>query len=530
MTFTEYLNLKKLEQQEKVDSQHFNENWELLDQAYKSILLKLVELEQKNVDLTPEVLAEIATYVKIELTAEQELALKGEKGDSYEITSLDYDEIAKLVELTAEQLAELKGEKGEQGIQGEKGETGEKGEKGEDGGAFANLTQEEKDSLKGEKGDKGEQGIQGEKGEDGGAFADLTQAEKDSLKGEKGEKGDTGEKGDPFTYADFTEEQLESLKGEPADFTEEQQALLAEIVDHNANKQDKLVNLEADTEILKESDKFFVQQDGEIKKIGGEAFANYIHSFATLPETGKDLDSYSWSEIYQIAQLGLGQDYFQIGDRKTFVSNRISTTVQIADFNKDIKDWETGQRANITFVLNDYVEATAAEVPCVLDKTVDFIANDVNMIVPLNQLRKGGDIYDSLFPEELKPLLTPVYKGDGWGSWDSRRSGIPDSCESFYLGAFEVYDSDGGVGTDFYTGESVSSNYGLFTSALANKNSTITNKTKQTILIRGGMSSQTGGVLALSSDTGAWYIASGVTVATTTNDLVRRLPVGFCMG
>lgn len=47
-------------------------------------------------------------------------------------------------------------------------------------------------SLKGEQGEQGIQGIQG-------------------IRGAKGEKGD---KGDAFTYADFTEEQLESLKGE----------------------------------------------------------------------------------------------------------------------------------------------------------------------------------------------------------------------------------------------------------------------------------------------------------------------------
>lgn len=32
--------------------------------------------------------------------------------------------------------------------------------------------------------------------------------------GEKGNAGETGAKGDPFTYADFTAEQLEALKGE----------------------------------------------------------------------------------------------------------------------------------------------------------------------------------------------------------------------------------------------------------------------------------------------------------------------------
>lgn len=63
--------------------------------------------------------------------------------------------------------------KGATGSQGEKGEKGDKGDKGE-------------------KGDKGDQGIQGE-------------------------TGATGSKGDPFTYNDFTPEQLAALKGEKGD-------------------------------------------------------------------------------------------------------------------------------------------------------------------------------------------------------------------------------------------------------------------------------------------------------------------------
>lgn len=35
----------------------------------------------------------------------------------------------------------------------------------------------------------------------------------DSLKGLQGPQGEPGLKGDPFTYADFTAEQLEGLKG-----------------------------------------------------------------------------------------------------------------------------------------------------------------------------------------------------------------------------------------------------------------------------------------------------------------------------
>lgn len=56
---------------------------------------------------------------------------------------------------------------------------------------------------KGETGERGEQGPQGPKGETG----------LQGPQGLKGETGPQGDKGDAFTYADFTEEQLESLKG-----------------------------------------------------------------------------------------------------------------------------------------------------------------------------------------------------------------------------------------------------------------------------------------------------------------------------
>ena len=74
----------------------------------------------------------------------------------------------------------------------------------------------------GAKGDRGERGEQGPKG-DPFTYSDFTEDQINSLKnGPKGDKGDPGEtgpqgeqgsKGDPFTYADFTEEQLASLKG-----------------------------------------------------------------------------------------------------------------------------------------------------------------------------------------------------------------------------------------------------------------------------------------------------------------------------
>ena len=62
----------------------------------------------------------------------------------------------------------------------------------------------------GEKGETGEQGPQGPAGEPGpkGDKGDT---------GEPGQAGEPGPKGDPFTYEDFTEEQLAALKGPKGD-------------------------------------------------------------------------------------------------------------------------------------------------------------------------------------------------------------------------------------------------------------------------------------------------------------------------
>ena len=99
--------------------------------------------------------------------------------------------------LQAINSGKLKGEKGDtgaQGPQGEKGDTGATGATGPKGDAFtyADFTAEQLTALKGEKGDTGSQGP-------------------------KGDTGATGPKGDAFTYADFTAEQLAALKGPKGD-------------------------------------------------------------------------------------------------------------------------------------------------------------------------------------------------------------------------------------------------------------------------------------------------------------------------
>ena len=109
-----------------------------------------------------------------------------------------------------------KGERGEQGLQGERGEQGlpgndgAKGDKGDKGDAFkySDFTEEQLAALKGPKGDKGETGPVGPQGPKGDS-------------GEKGEQGIQGVKGDPFTYDDFTPDEIANLKKPATDAANE---------------------------------------------------------------------------------------------------------------------------------------------------------------------------------------------------------------------------------------------------------------------------------------------------------------------
>ena len=100
-------------------------------------------------------------------------------------------------DFTPEQLENLKGPKGDIGPVGPKGEQGPKGDIG----------------PKGDKGDTGPQGIQGPQGEVGPIGPQGIQGPK----GDIGPVGPQGPQGEPFTYEDFTPEQLAKLKGPKGD-------------------------------------------------------------------------------------------------------------------------------------------------------------------------------------------------------------------------------------------------------------------------------------------------------------------------
>ena len=133
----------------------------------------------------------------------------------------------------ADWLASLKGEKGDQGtgldLRGMLASTDELPEPEESTPGQAYLVGTEEDNVlwvfdenenqyrpagplrgetgaQGPKGDKGDTGAQGPRGETGETGAQ-------GPKGETGDTGAQGPKGDPFTYEDFTEEQLAALTG-----------------------------------------------------------------------------------------------------------------------------------------------------------------------------------------------------------------------------------------------------------------------------------------------------------------------------
>lgn len=113
------------------------------------------------------------------------------------------------------QIIKLQGPKGDPGEQGPPGPPGPPGEPGRNG----------IDGLNGEQGLQGIQGIQGPPGPPGAPgrdgvngpkgepfkYSDFTQDQLNALKGPKGDKGE------PFRYSDFTAEQLLALRGPKGD-------------------------------------------------------------------------------------------------------------------------------------------------------------------------------------------------------------------------------------------------------------------------------------------------------------------------
>ncbi len=170
-------------------------------------------------------------FTYADFTAEQLEALRGPKGDKMTFDDLTEDEVEALrgekgdkgdpftySDFTTEQLEALRGP---QGIQGPPGPQGEPGE----AFTYSDFTPEQLEALRGPQGVQGPPGADGEDGQDGAPGADgadgvsCTHSWSGSVLTVTSASGTSsadlrGPKGDAFTFADFTSEQLETLRGE----------------------------------------------------------------------------------------------------------------------------------------------------------------------------------------------------------------------------------------------------------------------------------------------------------------------------
>ena len=107
------------------------------------------------------------------------------------------------------QIVKLQGPQGDPGPQGPPGPPGPQGEPGRNG-------------IDGTNGEQGVQGIQGPPGVQGPPGKDGLKGEPGTpgqrgADGERGPQGPPGPKGEPFKFSDFTQEQLNALKGPKGD-------------------------------------------------------------------------------------------------------------------------------------------------------------------------------------------------------------------------------------------------------------------------------------------------------------------------
>lgn len=204
---------------------------------------KYTDEQIDKIDITPPVQIELDTSLSVQGKAADAKAVGDALGEKLGTTELDSAINTALAQAKASgDFNGPQGPQGEQGPQGPQGEQGIQGEQGPQGSkgdpfTYDDFTQEQINTLKGEKGDpftyndftpeqlaalKGEPGYTPQKGidyNDGisithkweGAILTITSASGTSSANLKGEKGDS------FTYEDFTEEQLKDLIGPQGD-------------------------------------------------------------------------------------------------------------------------------------------------------------------------------------------------------------------------------------------------------------------------------------------------------------------------
>lgn len=133
---------------------------------------------------------------------------------------------------------------------------------------------------------------------------------------------------------------------------------------------------------------------------GGNGGAGDQGGTNTLPEIGKTAEEYTWAEIKAISEASKGDEYFILGDTKTFTtSDGASVVMEIVAFNADTKADGTGT-AGITWISKDIFATHVMNSPD--NNTGGWEVSEMRRWLK-------SDAYNTL-PTELKSAITTVNK------------------------------------------------------------------------------------------------------------------------
>ncbi|WP_041668492.1 InlB B-repeat-containing protein [Acetobacterium woodii] len=128
---------------------------------------------------------------------------------------------------------------------------------------------------------------------------------------------------------------------------------------------------------------------------------------AGLPGPEVPLENWSWDQINRVAELGLAENYFVIGETKDIVMNGEILTLQIYGFNHDVLSDNTGNKTNITFGLRKPLNTTKA-MSSTLYNYGGWNASPVRSWV-------NGEVYNQL-SSDLRNIIKTVNKNTSGGA------------------------------------------------------------------------------------------------------------------
>lgn len=156
----------------------------------------------------------------------------------------------------------------------------------------------------------------------------------------------------------------------------------------------------------------------------------YSKLTASLPPIGTTLANCNWKEIKLIAEAGLGDDYFNIGDTKDLTLTTGETlTMQIYDFNHDDKSDGSG-KANITFGTRDLMASKKVMTSSIYN-TGGWNGSELRTWV-------NGTLFNQLPPtvqSSIKTVNKIASKGDGYSNL------ITSTDNLFLFSEVELYGS-----------------------------------------------------------------------------------------